>query len=135
MDLLDVAPFEKAIASLEAALTRQAREPDDDLLRDGCIQRFEFTYELSHKTLKRFLVETSASPAEFDDIAFQDLIRTGSERGLLLGDWPRWKNYREARSLTSHTYDEPKARRVFELVPAFLEEAQFLRDRLRERLT
>ena len=135
MDLLDVAPFEKAIASLEAALTRQAREPDDDLLRDGCIQRFEFTYELSHKTLKRFLVETSASPAEFDDIAFQDLIRTGSERGLLLGDWPRWKNYREARSLTSHTYDEPKARRVFALVPAFLEEAQFLRDRLRERLT
>ena len=135
MDRLDVAPFEKAIASLEAALTRQAREPDDDLLRDGCIQRFEFTYELSHKTLKRFLVETSASPAEFDDIAFQDLIRTGSERGLLLGDWPRWKNYREARSLTSHTYDEPKARRVFALVPAFLEEAQFLRDRLRERLT
>jgi len=135
VDRLDVAPFEKAIASLEAALTRQAREPDDDLLRDGCIQRFEFTYELSHKTLKRFLVETSASPAEFDDIAFQDLIRTGSERGLLLGDWPRWKNYREARSLTSHTYDEPKARRVFELVPAFLEEAQFLRDRLRERLT
>ena len=134
MDRLDVAPFEKAIASLEAALTRQAREPDDDLLRDGCIQRFEFTYELSHKMLKRFLVATSPNPAEYENMLFPDVIRTGSEGGLLLGDWPRWKGYREARSLTSHTYDEAKARKVFSLIPGFLDEARTLRDRLRERL-
>jgi len=31
------------------------RHPDSALMRDGVIQRFEFTYELSHKTLRRYL--------------------------------------------------------------------------------
>ena len=52
---LDITPLDRAIASFEAALARQSQHPDDDLIRDGCIQRFEFTYELSHKMLKRFL--------------------------------------------------------------------------------
>ena len=132
---LDISALEKAVASLEAALARHDRTPGDDIIRDACIQRFEFTYELSHKTLKRFLAATSANPAEFDGMPFQDLIRAGSARGLLLGDWPRWKLFRAARSITSHTYDEDKAREVFAIVPEFLSEARHLRDRLRRELT
>ena len=116
---LDITSLEKAVASLEAALARQARTPDDDMIRDACIQRFEFTYELTHKMLKRFLEATSADPAAFDAMPFQDLIRTGSERGLLRSDWSRWKLFRTARSITSHTYDEDKAREVFAIVPDF----------------
>jgi len=52
------------------------------------IQRFEFTYEISHKMLCRYLEASSANPAEFDKADFQYLIRTANERGLLLGDWP-----------------------------------------------
>jgi hypothetical protein len=63
---------------------------------------------------------------------FQDLIRTGSERGLLLSDWSRWKVFRTARSITSHTYDEAKAREVFAIIPEFLAEASHLRDRLKD---
>jgi nucleotidyltransferase substrate binding protein (TIGR01987 family) len=129
---LDIQPLEKAVASLEAAMARHAQNPGDDIVRDACIQRFEFTYELSHKMLKRFLEATSANPAEFDAMPFQDLIRTGSERGLLLSDWSRWKVFRIARSITSHTYDENKAREVFAIVPDFLAEALHLRDRLKE---
>jgi len=113
-------------------MARHAQNPGDDIVRDACIQRFEFTYELSHKMLKRFLEATSANPAEFDAMPFQDLIRTGSERGLLLSDWSRWKVFRIARSITSHTYDENKAREVFAIVPDFLAEALHLRDRLKE---
>jgi len=39
------------------------------------IQRFEFTHELSHKMLRRYLKETAASPEEIDRIPFADLIR------------------------------------------------------------
>ena len=108
---LDIQPLEKAVGALAAALARYAQSPDDDIVRDACIQRFEFTYELSHKMLKRFLEATSANPAEFDAMPFQDLIRTGSERGLLLGDWSRWKVFRTARSITSHAYDETQGAR------------------------
>jgi nucleotidyltransferase substrate binding protein (TIGR01987 family) len=131
---LDIRPLERAIAALGAALARYEITPGDDIVRDACIQRFEFTYELSHKMLKRFLEATSANPADIDAMAFQDLIRTGSERGLLLGDWPRWKIYREARAITSHTYDDEKARRVFAIIPGFLTEARTLCERLRAAL-
>ena len=77
---LNIGSLEKAILSLEAALARHDLIPDDDMVRDACIQRFEFTYELSHKMLKRFLEATSASPEEIDRLSFQDLVRTGSER-------------------------------------------------------
>jgi nucleotidyltransferase substrate binding protein (TIGR01987 family) len=131
---LSIEPFEKAIVSLEQALDRHALDTSDDLIRDACIQRFEFTYELAHKMLKRFLEATSANPDEFDTMTFQDLIRSGNERGLLRSDWSRWKDYRTARGTTSHTYDEAKAREVFAIVPDFLSEARFLRERLREGL-
>jgi nucleotidyltransferase substrate binding protein (TIGR01987 family) len=127
---LDIQPLKRAILSLQAGMVEYARNPDNDLLRDGCIQRFEFTYELSHKMLKRFLEATSANPAEFDAMSFPDLIRSGSERGLLRSDWSHWKDYRKARSISSHTYDENKAREVFAIFPDFLDEAEHLRRRL-----
>jgi len=132
---LDLTALEKAVAALEAALARQSREPDDDMIRDACIQRFEFTYELSHKMLKRFLEATSASPAEFDGLSFQDLIRVGSERGLLASDGSRWKIFRTTHGGASHSYDENNAREVFAVIPEFLREARYLRDRLREGVT
>lgn len=36
------------------------------------IQCFEFTYELSHKMLKRYLESTAASPEEIDFITFAE---------------------------------------------------------------
>lgn len=131
---LDISALEKAISSLGAGLARHGQTPDDDFVRDACIQRFEYTYELSYKMLKRFLEVTSENPAEYDNMSFQNIVRTGSERGLLLNDLPGWIDYRRARGTTSHAYSEEKAREVFAIIPAFLEEARYLRDRLREGL-
>ena len=61
----------------------------------------------------------------------QDMIRTGNERGLLLGAWPAWRKYREMRSRTSHTYDEEVAIEVVKGIPAFQREAAHLLQRLR----
>ncbi|MBS6008811.1 MAG: nucleotidyltransferase substrate binding protein [Haemophilus parahaemolyticus] len=130
----DLTPLHNAIARLEEGLIRYQSNISDIQIRDGLIQRFEFTYEISHKMLKRFLEHTSANPAEFDGMTFQDLIRTANERGLLLGSWQDWRKYRDMRSRTSHTYDEDTAILVVAGIPDFLKETQFLQKSLQEGL-
>jgi len=132
---IDIGPLQRAVERLEEGLTLYQTKSDNlQIIRDGLIQRFEFTYEISHKMLKRFLKTTSASPSEFDDMSFQDLIRSANERSLLLHDWLTWKTYRDMRARTSHTYDEAIAIEVVAGIPAFLEEARYLAETLKNRL-
>ena len=73
---LDITPLVNAIDRLREGLVRHRSEPADDQLRDGLIQRFEFTYELCHRVLRRYVRQTAASPEEVERMAFQDLIHT-----------------------------------------------------------
>ncbi|MGN7610537.1 nucleotidyltransferase substrate binding protein [Magnetococcales bacterium HHB-1] len=130
---LDLTSFSHAIDRFAEGLDIFRQQPENTLIRDGVIQRFEFTYELSHKMLRRYLKMAAASPERINQMAFPDLIRTGSEQDLLLNDWEIWRGYRNSRNITSHTYNEDKALRVIDKIPAFLEEARFLLQRLRER--
>jgi nucleotidyltransferase substrate binding protein (TIGR01987 family) len=123
---LDLTNLSNAVERLREGLARLDADPNDTLLRDGVIQRFEFTYELSHKMLRRYLAETAPNPDTIDEMEFPDLIRTGNRQGLLLGEWKAWKDYRSDRARTSHTYDQQTALEVLSHIPAFLEEAAFL---------
>jgi nucleotidyltransferase substrate binding protein (TIGR01987 family) len=131
---LDLTPLRRAIERLSEGWVRYERDISDVQIRDGLIQRFEFTYEISHKMLKRFLEISSPTPAHYDEMMFQDVIRSGNEQGLLLGAWPAWRRYREMRAITSHTYDEDIALKVVAGIPAFLEEARYLHDQIKVRL-
>lgn len=130
---LDLTAFGNAIARLQEAMAVYARDPSQTLIRDGLIQRFEFTYELSHRMLRRALAAAAPSPGQYDGMPFADLIRAGNAQGLLRGDWPRWRQFREMRSRTSHAYDEAVAVEVVAGIGDFLREAEYLRDRLRSR--
>lgn len=130
---LDLSSFACAVERFSEGLEELGRQPENSLLRDGVIQRFEFTYELAHKNLRRYLEMTAANQVTIDEMVFQNLIRTGNEQGLLLNDWEAWKGYRQSRTDTSHTYNEEKALRVIGKIPAFLEEARFLLEQLRKR--
>jgi nucleotidyltransferase substrate binding protein (TIGR01987 family) len=129
---LDLSSLEKALNGLNRALIRAGAAPEDEELRDACIQRFEYTFELSWKTLKRQLEEEVASPAEVDGYSFKQLFRVGGERGLVI-DVVEWFDYREKRNLTSHVYDEEKARLVFGVIASFASSAASLLARLKER--
>jgi len=131
---LDFSALTNAVSRLDAGLARHLSEPLDSQLRDGLVQRFEFTYEISHKMLKRYLEMSSADPSQFDTMPFADLIRTANEQGLLKGDWNDWRIYREMRSKTSHTYDEAIAVQVVKSIPKFLDEAKALLKSLQERI-
>lgn len=131
--MAELASLERAAQRLAEGIVRYQRESQDDQLRDGLIQRFEFTYELSHKVLRRILTARAASPDDIAGLSFADLIRTASVEGLIVGDWPAWRRYRDLRSRSSHTYDEEQALLVVAGIPDFLAEVQGMILRLRER--
>jgi nucleotidyltransferase substrate binding protein (TIGR01987 family) len=122
---IDFSALGKAIARLREGLAALGREPENTLYRDAVIQRFEFTYGLCASMLKRSLEQTLAVAPEVE-MSFPSLIRTASENGLLRSGWDRWAEFRRARNLTSHMYDEDVARQVVEQIPEFAVEAEFL---------
>lgn len=136
---IDFSPLASAISQLEKSIayaTSEMAENDNDLFeqfRNSVIQCFEFTYELSHKMLKRYLEETAANQEEIDLSTFQNIIRMGNEKGLLRSDWTVWRDYRLARSNSSHTYDGNKAEAVYHIAADFLDEAKYLYQQLVEK--
>lgn len=72
-----------------------------DLEKEGLIQRFEYTYELSWKTLQDFLrykgYTDFAGPNATLSLALQDGYIT---------DVNGWRKMKKSRELMSHTYDE-----------------------------
>jgi nucleotidyltransferase substrate binding protein (TIGR01987 family) len=131
--MIKLTPLANAIQRLKEGVAAQAVDPGNALLRDGLIQRFEFTYELSHKLLRRFLEDAAADPDDVRTLTFESLIRLGDEQKLLMSDVAQWKRYRKARTDTSHTYDEQTAIEMIALILHFIHEAEFLLERLKER--
>jgi nucleotidyltransferase substrate binding protein (TIGR01987 family) len=131
---LDLTSLGNAVRRLREGLVRYEREPKDEQIRDGLIQRFEFTYELTHKMLRRYLTESAPSPEEIARMPFADLVRSGNVQGLLRSDWPVWRRFREMRARTSHTYDAKVASQAASAIPEFLEEAERFYAELQRRL-
>ena len=130
---LDVTPLANATARLREALARHRAEPQDEQLRDGLIQRFEFTYELCHKTVRRYLQERSPSAEEIARLSFAQLIRAGNAQGLLRAEWPVWRHFRDIRARSTRTYDADTAAAVVAEIPSFLEEVEYFCGELRKR--
>lgn len=114
--------LEKALKSLDRALLRSQKEPQDEEVRDSVIQRFEFTYELCWKMLRRRLEADDPSPETIRAMNFKTLIRIGAERGLISNP-ESWFEYRRKRNITTHTYDESKAVEVHRNAYAFYRDA------------
>ena len=111
--MLDISSLDKAILSLRRAIIRAQADLADEELRDACIQRFEYTFELSWKMLKRRLEIDVPNPSDVDRMSFKELIREGFERGYI-ADPEDWFLFREHRNTVAHTYDSEKAKIVFQ---------------------
>ncbi|MGH8643095.1 MAG: nucleotidyltransferase substrate binding protein [Gammaproteobacteria bacterium] len=129
---LELFNLKKAIASLERAVNRSLAAPEDEELRDAVIQRFEYSYELSWRMLKRRLELDAPTPASIEALAFKDLIREGAERGPVAKP-QAWFEYRRQCNITTHTYDEQKAKQVHNAAVEFLRDAKGLLQELESR--
>lgn len=114
---LDLTPLRNALASLERGLVRRRSNPADEEVRDACIQRFEYCFELSWKMLKRQIEFELGNTEEVDGYSKRTLFRVAAERGLIGSPAP-WFVYLVQRNKTSHAYDA----RVAQEVAAVLED-------------
>jgi len=93
--------FRRALARLVEAVDLSVQRPLSDLERQGLIQAFEFTHELSWKTLKDFL----ASRGVEELYGSRDTTREAFAQGLAR-DGEAWMEMIRHRNLSTHTYDE-----------------------------
>ena len=101
--------FEKALGRLEEALSR----PEDSIVRDACIQRFEFTFEMAWKAIR------SCALAEgLECVSPRDCFRVGFRLALIERD-AEWMAMVEDRNRTSHTYDEASAIAIYRALPGY----------------
>lgn len=98
--------FLAALSRLKEALA----QPEDSFLRDASIQRFEFTYELAWKAIKLWL-----EGKDIKTLNAKETLQEAFQQGLL-HDGNGWSELHRMRNLTSHTYDEAEAIRVYQFV-------------------
>jgi nucleotidyltransferase substrate binding protein (TIGR01987 family) len=114
--------FEQALNRLAEALAR----PEDAIVRDACIQRFEFTFEMAWKALQRYALAEG-----LECVSPRDCFRTGFRLGLIDND-ARWMAMVEDRNRTAHTYDEKSAIAIYRALPAYTQLLRGLLVRLKE---
>lgn len=130
---VDLTPFASALSQLNVALAARVSDPENAFVRDAVIQRFEFTYELAVKTLRRYLRSIAASNDEVDELSFRDLLRRAADFKLIGGDPLDWLDFRQARSDTVHTYNELRAIEVAAAAKSFAGAARALLANLQKR--
>ena len=119
--------LEKAIAAIEDGLQEHAQYPQLTTVRDGVIQRFEVTVDVSQKLMRRVLLDVfKMEPASVQKNTALEAARMG-----LIADAEAWIGHINARNDTSHTYDNAKANLVFASIPGFLPDARDLLARLK----
>jgi len=84
----------------------------NEIIRDSLIQRFEFTYELTHKTLKEFMNYAGVTLEN----SFPRTIFKKAYVNNIISDESVWINLLEDRNSTSHIYNEKLANELAERI-------------------
>ena len=98
--------FDKALKKLKEAFLVEPTE----IIIDGTLQRYEFTFELAWKTIKDYLeyngiVDNVSSPRNVIQQAFQSKIIKNADI---------WIEMMLDRNILSHLYDEIKSREIYD---------------------
>lgn len=107
--------YRRVLAKLGQAVDIIADKMDwgddiDELLKEGLIQRFEYTHELAWNVMKNY-----AEYQGYTDIrGSRDAFRKALQMGII--DDSEWMDSIEDRNLTSHNYDEDTAEMVCEAI-------------------
>lgn len=97
--------YKNALLRLKEAF----QEESSEIVIDGILHRFEFTFELAWKTIKDYLEymgisEKTGSPRENIQLAYKHGI---------ISDGDLWIKMMLARNSLSHLYDEQQSREVY----------------------
>lgn len=101
--------FNNALKRLNEANIEYKKSGKNDIYRDALIKRFEFTFELSWKCLKEYLVFNGITVRDTP----RDIIKTAYQKNLINNE-KIWLAMMEARNNTAHIYKEAQAIAVAE---------------------
>jgi nucleotidyltransferase substrate binding protein (TIGR01987 family) len=121
---LVLADLDKELLRLDQAL----KQPESEFIRDAAIQRFEFCFELSWKSIQcaaRLEGQDCSSPRTAFSLAWKN--------GWVSGE-AAWLDMLDDRNKTSHTYREAIAREVFNNLVRYLPELRSLSEALVTRI-
>lgn len=119
--------LQNAVERLQEAVEDYAKYSIKSI-RDGAIQRFEFTIELAWKTIREHLINQGFSPLDSPKAVMKEAYAHN-----LLQDEALWIGMLNDRYLTSHLYDDENAQKIFENIvqlylPALKKLSQFLNE-------
>ena len=92
----------------------------------GAIQAFEVYYELAWKSLKKVLSLNS-----IEVIGARDVFRLAAQKGLIVDHKP-WFDYQHKRNITVHEYYDEIERKVYPVLPNFLQDLNQLIEKLKQ---
>lgn len=97
--------YKNALARLKEAL----EEEPSEIVIDGILHRFEFTFELAWKTIKDYMeymgiVNKIGSPRENIQLAYKQGI---------IEDGEIWIDIMLSRNVLSHLYNEKESRKIY----------------------
>lgn len=126
--------FKKALRNLADAIELMSQRPLTNLEKQGVVQAFEFTHELSWKMIKDFF----EGQGNTDIYGSKDATRHAFKFGLIK-DGDVWMKMIKSRNITNHTYDEKTVDEIVDSVfgeyyQAFLQLNQTF-DELEQRMS
>lgn len=121
---ISLKPTEDALRNLQEALLIQK---PSDLERDGCIQRFEYCYELLWKLSQKILKQNEVD-ADTPRNVFRELGRIGWINNVEI-----WIEFQKSRNETSYEYGKKLAEKSYQLAKDFYPIATSLLNILKEK--
>lgn len=103
--------YKRALVRLRYGIERYHAEPEDLMMQDAVIQRFEFTCELAWKTAREYLIRQGHTELNSP----KPVMRQALEAGLIF-DGEGWMALLTDRNLTSHLYDEETANQIMQRI-------------------
>lgn len=103
------ADYIKALSRLQDALNKDL---DDDIIIDGIIQRYEFTFEQAWKVMKLYLEDQGILD---EALAPRSTIRSAFKHKVI-EDGDMWIEMMLDRNRTSHMYDEETAKQIVQSI-------------------
>ncbi|AHM57331.1 nucleotidyltransferase substrate binding protein [Peptoclostridium acidaminophilum DSM 3953] len=97
--------YKNALSKLKEGFEKY--DHSNDLLRDGLIQRFEFTFELAWKTLKSIFEEEGLIGLNSPKTVFREAFSAG-----IISHEELWLSMLKDRNSTTHIYSEEVAKKI-----------------------
>jgi len=112
--------FQKALSKLTQAITyiknnindnsdlKNSDEIHDEIIKEGLIQRFEYTYEMAWNVMKDYAIYQGVT----EIAGSRDAIRYAFSANLI-SNGDLWMEMIKSRIKTSHTYNEETANEIY----------------------